>query len=203
MIHIWMSQKNSSSSGEIKDRTVEPFAFAAGQKTVWCYEASSKANKVFKVDRISNVEIKAERWEYETHHRQGKMDIFRMTGDSPINVKLQLSLMAKNILVEEYPDAEKDLIPTDDDNIWMLDTQVYRMEGLGRFYMGLAGEIQIIEEGGKLIWECPHCKNRDQKLLNVARRTCGYIGTQFWNQGRTQEIKDRVLHLSNGTLCNE
>ena len=139
---------SSSSSGEIKDRTVEPFAFAAGQKTVWCYEASSKANKVFKVDRISNVEIKAERWEYETHHRQGKMDIFRMTGDSPINVKLQLSLMAKNILVEEYPDAEKDLIPTDDDNIWILDTQVYRMEGLGRFYMGLAGEIQIIEAEG-------------------------------------------------------
>ena len=56
--------------------------------------------------------------------------------------------MAKNILVEEYPDAEKDLIPTDDDNIWMLDTQVYRMEGLGRFYMGLAGEIQIIEAEG-------------------------------------------------------
>lgn len=60
---------------------------------------------------------------------------------------------------------------------------------------GYTGEIQIIEEGGKLIWECPHCKNRDQKLLNVARRTCGYIGTQFWNQGRTQEIKERVLHL--------
>ena len=60
---------------------------------------------------------------------------------------------------------------------------------------GYTGEIQIIEEGGKLIWECPHCKNRDQKLLNVARRTCEYIGTQFWNQGRTQEIKERVLHL--------
>lgn len=139
---------SSSSSGEIKDRTVEPFAFAAGQKTVWCYEIATKTNKVFKVDRISNVEIKPERWEFETHHRQGKMDVFRMTGDTPINVKLQLSLMAKNILVEEYPDAEKDLIPTDNDDIWMLDTQVYRMEGIGRFYMGLAGEIQIIEAEG-------------------------------------------------------
>ncbi len=60
---------------------------------------------------------------------------------------------------------------------------------------GYDGEIAIREEDGKLIWECPHCGNRDQTKMNVARRTCGYIGTQFWNQGRTQEIKDRVLHL--------
>ena len=60
---------------------------------------------------------------------------------------------------------------------------------------GFDGEIQIIEDDGKLIWECPHCGNRNQEKLNVARRTCGYIGTQFWNQGRTEEIRDRVLHL--------
>ena len=61
---------------------------------------------------------------------------------------------------------------------------------------GFGGEIQIIEdEDGKLIWECPNCHNRDQSKLNVARRTCGYIGSNFWNQGRTQEIKERVLHL--------
>ena len=60
---------------------------------------------------------------------------------------------------------------------------------------GYTGEIQIVEEDGKLLWECPNCGNRDQNKMNVARRTCGYIGTQFWNQGRTQEIKERVLHL--------
>ena len=60
---------------------------------------------------------------------------------------------------------------------------------------GWDGEIQIVEEDGKLIWKCPRCGNTDQDKMNVARRTCGYIGTQFWNQGRTQEIKDRVLHL--------
>ena len=60
---------------------------------------------------------------------------------------------------------------------------------------GYDGEIQIVPEDGKLVWECPKCHNRDQNKLNVARRTCGYIGTQFWNQGRTAEIKDRVLHL--------
>ena len=60
---------------------------------------------------------------------------------------------------------------------------------------GYDGEIRIVEQDGKLVWECPNCKNRDQSKMNVARRTCGYIGSQYWNQGRTQEIKDRVLHL--------
>jgi anaerobic ribonucleoside-triphosphate reductase len=60
---------------------------------------------------------------------------------------------------------------------------------------GFDGEIKIVEDDGKLMWECPHCGNRNQETLNVARRTCGYIGTQFWNQGRTEEIRDRVLHL--------
>ncbi len=60
---------------------------------------------------------------------------------------------------------------------------------------GYDGEMKIVDDGGKLVWECPHCKNRDQDKMNVARRTCGYIGTQFWNQGRTQEIQERVLHL--------
>ena len=60
---------------------------------------------------------------------------------------------------------------------------------------GYDGEIKIVEDDGKLVWECPHCHNRDQSKMNVARRTCGYIGTQFWNQGRTEEIRDRVLHL--------
>ena len=60
---------------------------------------------------------------------------------------------------------------------------------------GFDGEIEIVEQDGKLIWRCPNCGNTDQSKMNVARRTCGYIGTQFWNQGRTQEIRERVLHL--------
>ena len=61
---------------------------------------------------------------------------------------------------------------------------------------GFDGEIQIVKKDGKYIWKCPNCDCEDEHKLHVARRTCGYIGTQFWNQGRTQEIKDRVLHLS-------
>ena len=60
---------------------------------------------------------------------------------------------------------------------------------------GVDGEIEIKEDDGKLVWTCPQCGHQDQSKMNVARRTCGYIGTQYWNQGRTQEIKDRVLHL--------
>jgi ribonucleoside-triphosphate reductase len=60
---------------------------------------------------------------------------------------------------------------------------------------GFDGEIEIVDEDGKLVWRCPNCGNTDQATMNVARRTCGYIGTQYWNQGRTQEIKERVLHL--------
>ena len=65
---------------------------------------------------------------------------------------------------------------------------------------GYDGEIKIVEDDGKLVWECPNCGNRDQEKMNVARRTCGYIGTQFWNQGRTEEIRDRVLHLGSAKL---
>ena len=139
---------SSSSSGEVKDRTVEPFAFAASHNIVWCYDLLKKENKVFKVDRISNVEILQDRWEYETHHRQGKMDIFRMTGETATPIKLQLSLLAKNLLLEEYPEASKDLIETGDDDAWILETNIYKIEGIGRFYMGLAGEIQIIDAKG-------------------------------------------------------
>ena len=61
---------------------------------------------------------------------------------------------------------------------------------------GFSGEIQtVVDDDKKIVWECPQCGNRDENTLNVARRTCGYIGTQFWNQGRTQEIRERVLHL--------
>ena len=62
---------------------------------------------------------------------------------------------------------------------------------------GSTDEIQIVEENGKLIWQCSHCGNRDQAKMNVIRRTCGYLGSNFWNQGRTQEIRDRYVHLGN------
>lgn len=149
---------SSSSSGEIRDRQVEPFAFSSGHSTVWCYDIAGRVNKVFKVDRISNVEILKERWEYESHHKQGKMDIFRMTGEKPTRIKLALSLMAKNIIVEEYPDSSKNLIKTDCDDRWILETDVYKLEGVGRFYIGLAEEIDIIDAPGLKEYAESYCR---------------------------------------------
>ena len=82
---------------------------------------------------------------------------------------------------------------------YIYDTIIYAELNIKSDYCqvcGYDGEIKIVEDNGKLVWECPNCGNRDQNKLNVARRTCGFIGTQFWNQGRTQEIRDRVVHLS-------
>ena len=138
---------SSSHSGEVRDRTVEPFGFGYNHKTVWCYDVEKKANKVFKVDRIDNVEITQDKWEYESHHEQGQMDIFRMTGETPIPVKLELTLLAKNILMEEYPEAEKYLREIEVDR-WILQTNIYNLIGIGRFYMGLAREITILEAPG-------------------------------------------------------
>jgi predicted DNA-binding transcriptional regulator YafY len=138
---------SSSHSGEVRDRTVEPFAFGYNHKTVWCYDVDKKANKVFKVDRIANVEMLQSKWAYETHHHQGQMDIFRMTGETPIPVKLEMTLLAKNILIEEYPEAEKYLQEKDEDR-WILQTNIYNLIGIGRFYMGLAREITILEAPG-------------------------------------------------------
>jgi len=90
-------------------------------------------------------------------------------------------------------DAVLDIIRYIDDNIMYAELNTksdYCHE------CGFDGEILIKEDNGQLIWECPQCGNRDQKKMNVARRTCGYIGTQWWNQGRTEEIRDRVLHVS-------
>ena len=66
---------------------------------------------------------------------------------------------------------------------------------------GYTGEIEIIDKDGRLEWQCPNCGNEDKNLLNVARRTCGYIGSHFWNQGRTQEIKERYVHLDDHEIC--
>ena len=145
---VLLHNYRSSSGGDIRDRLVEPFAFPSGYKTVWCYDVESKSNKVFKIDRILNVEIMKDRWEYETHHRQGKMDIFRLTSETTQAIRLQLTMRARNILVEEYPEAEKYIKPTDDNDKWILKTEICRMEGIGRFYIGLAGEIEIIDAPG-------------------------------------------------------
>lgn len=136
----------SSNSGEIKaERNMEPFAFSSGYSHVWCYDLDKQKVSVFRADRIRSVEITEKGWEYEKQHKQGNMDAFHMTGDKPIRVILQLDLMAQNLLIEEFPEAKPSISATDDDNKWILDINVYKIEGIGRFYIGLAGDIEIID----------------------------------------------------------
>lgn len=134
----------SSNRDEIRTRNVEPFAFLGGYAFVWCYDLDDNKNKLFRLSRIGNVEITRNNWTEKAKHQKGKTDIFHFSGDKPITVKLQLDLMARNLLLEEYPDSASDLSPMSD-NQWLLQTKVYKIEGIGRFYTGLANHISIID----------------------------------------------------------
>ncbi len=134
----------SSNSGDVRDRLVEPFSFTTNYIQVWCYEPQSGMNKQFRVSRIGAVEASKEGWQYADRHRSEKSDVFRTGGTAATKVKLKLGVMAKNLLLEEYPLAERDLTQIDNEH-WLLDTDIYRPEGVGRFVIGLANDIEIVE----------------------------------------------------------
>lgn len=135
---------SSSHSGEIRDRHVEPFCFIGNCSFIWCYDLDDSQNKLFRLSRIGNVQILLQKWTEKEKHEKGKTDIFHFTGDTPIPIKLELDMLAKNILTEEYPDSAKEIIPAGDGH-WLLDTSVYSIYGIGRFYTGLAGHTRIID----------------------------------------------------------
>jgi len=133
----------SANSGSRRDRLVEPFGFTQNYIDVWAYDLEDRENKVFKVSRIDFVDVTEEAWTEEKSHRRGRMDCFRMQSFRQSRVVLSLSLRAKNLLLEEYPLAERDLKRKG--SAWVLDTEVSAVEGVGRFVAGLAHEIKIIE----------------------------------------------------------
>ena len=133
----------SSHSGEISDRWIEPFEFTTNCIDIWGYDLEKKENKVFKITRIGKVKILDDSWANEHLHQKSKTDCFRISGYTQTPIKLELSMMAKNLLIEEYPLAEKDIIRKNDR--WILETMVSGMEGVGRFVIGLAHEIKIID----------------------------------------------------------
>ena len=135
---------SSSNRGDIRDRLVEPFAFTTNYIQVWCYEPESGKNKLFKVSRIGNVTVSDTPSNHESEHCSENMDIFRTSGRNGIRIKLALGVMAKNLLLEEYPLAERDLSVIDEEH-WQLDTEIYRLEGVGRFVIGIANDITIVE----------------------------------------------------------
>lgn len=134
----------SSHTGIIRDRLVEPFGFTTNYIQVWCYEPESGMNKLFKTARIGSVELADREWQYSNKHHEGYIDIFRITGFEQHRIRLKLGMLARNLLIEEYPLAERDLQPTSD-NHWLLTTDVCNYLGVGRFVMGLLDDIEIID----------------------------------------------------------
>ena len=133
----------SSHSQEISDRFIEPFEFTTNCIDIWGYDIEKQENRVFKISRIGAVTLLADNWANEQKHQKSKTDCFRISSFEHTPVKLELSLMAKNLLIEEYPMAEQDL--RKEDGKWVLETMVSGMEGVGRFVMGLATEVKIID----------------------------------------------------------
>lgn len=140
---VVLKQYESSNSHSIRDRYVEPFAFTTDYIEVWCYDLEDSCNKLFKISRIGEVEVLEQDWSAESAHKSRSMDIFHMNGDTAHRVVLGLSMYAKNLLLEEYPLAQKDLHQKD--GRWILDTMICNYAGVCRFYAGLAPEIEIID----------------------------------------------------------
>lgn len=134
----------SSHTGVVRNRLVEPFGFTTNYVQAWCYEPESGMNKLFKISRIGSVETLDVEWQNETKHTEGYIDIFRMTGFDQRRVQLRLGMLARNLLIEEYPLAERDIKQIDSKH-WLLDTQVCNYVGIGRFAVGLLDDIEIVD----------------------------------------------------------
>ncbi len=140
---VVLKNYESSHSGDIRNRKVEPFAFTTNYLDAWCYDPEDGKNKRFKITRIDEVLILDEPWAAESEHNSSEIDVFRMSGPEAYHVRLQLSLQAKNLLLEEYPLAEKCIRKSGDHYIF--DDDVRAMEGVGRFVIGLASDISILD----------------------------------------------------------
>ena len=134
----------SGNSSSIKDRQVEPISFTVNYTSIWCYELETGMTKTFKTARVGKVEIMDDTCRNQVHYKVGHLDIFRISGQYRMPVKLWLSLRAKNLLTEEYPMSEE-FILQENENSYLFDGWVCKWEGITRFIMGLAGEIEIID----------------------------------------------------------
>ena len=140
---VVLKQYESAHSNDAKDRLVEPIEFTANMIDIWAYDVENAEPRMFKVTRIHAVEETDTPWEFQAKHKVPKPDVFRMTGKINEKIVLLLNTRAKSLLVEEYPLAEKDL--KREDGKWLLRTTIHSLEGAGRFVIGLAADIKILE----------------------------------------------------------
>ena len=142
-MQVVLKAYRSANSNEVSDRLVEPFAFTTNYQQVWCYELSSGCCKLFKVARIGEVTVLDASCQHENLHCEGYIDLFRMTGNSRYPVELRLNIRAYNLLIEEYPLAQKNTA-VNADGSYQFRAEVARLEGVGRFVMGLLSDITIV-----------------------------------------------------------
>lgn len=141
---VLLRQYRSAHGRLVRDRLVEPFDFTANYISVWAFEPESQSCKLFKTARIDEVAILDQDFKYGDLHKKEPVDVFRISSATLTRVKLRLTLRAYNLLIEEYPLAEKHVTPLDD-NYWHFDADVCGFEGVGRFVLGLMDEVQVIE----------------------------------------------------------
>ena len=140
---VVLKQYESAHSNEARDRLVEPIEFTSNMIDIWAYDVENAEPRMFKVTRIHSVEETDTPWNFQAKHKVSKPDVFRMTGKINETIVLQLNTRAKGLLVEEFPLAEKDL--KREDGKWILRTTIHSLEGAGRFVIGLAADIKILE----------------------------------------------------------
>ncbi|MEG1885890.1 MAG: WYL domain-containing protein [Alistipes sp.] len=134
----------SAHGSVVRDRRVEPFAFTTNYVQVWCYDLDDNTCKLFKTARIGSITLLETPWQQEAAHREGFIDLFRMHGQGRHKVRLELGILAYNLLLEEYPLAERDLHKQGSGK-WILETEVANYTGIGRFVVGLLDDIRILD----------------------------------------------------------
>lgn len=133
----------SGHSRQVRDRHVEPFSFTSNFIGVWAYDLEDGRNKVFKISRIGETELLNDPWTAEDRHHEEPSDVFGMSGEPVETIVLRMSSLAKNLLLEEHPLAEKDV--RQDGDGWILETGIAKMQGAGRFVLGLSEEVEILQ----------------------------------------------------------
>ena len=153
----------SSHTGSKRDRVVEPIVFTTNYVQIWCFDTSDGKTKIFNTARIGEVEILDTEWQHEAEHKCGHIDIFRNTGFEQMRVQMRLGVMAHNLLIEEYPLSERDLTQEDETH-WLLDTLVCNYAGIGRFVIGLADDVEILDSPDFVEFLRKKCESLNSKF---------------------------------------
>lgn len=154
---VMLCNYSSPNSKNVSNRLIEPFAFTTNYIQVWAYEPTKQQNKLFNLSRIEQVDVLNQSWQYLSQHKEGFIDVFRISSFQLFPIKLRLGLLSANLLTEEYPLAEQYLTKICD-NEWIFETEVCSYEGVGRFVIGLLHDIEIVN--------CPDFKEFVRKRID-------------------------------------